>query len=232
MTKDALLKSLYLAETDIREIYPISKHNSELHDHLNKLNRTLSLEEEEIREAKTQGILYMVAAIVCFVVSRMKFLLSFLFIFAAIGALGWGVVKLLTMLKDKNEVKKTQKMIAETEAAIVQSDALLVSKSKELVGLQLWRSMMPLECVYPQYARKFISFIENDQATTLAEARNLFDMFLHREKMEKMAAEQLASVQASNAAVLAAVNRATDAANAAASATRDLNQTANYLRSK
>ena len=232
MTKDALLKSLYLAENDICEIYPISQHHTELHDHLIKLNNILAVEEENIHEAKVQGIMYIVAGIVCFIVSRMKFLLAFFFIFATISALGCGIVKLLSILKEKNEINKTQKMIAETEEAIAQSDALLNQKCRELVGLQLWKSMMPQECLIPQYARKFISFIETDQATTLAEARNLFDLFLHREKMEGLAAKQIEALQASNAAILAAANRAADAANAAASATRDLNQTANYIRSK
>lgn len=232
MTKDALLKSLYLAETDIQKIYPISQHHTELQDRLNSLHIQLVAEESDLHEAKVHGIMYIVAAIVCFIVSAMDFLLSFFFIFAAIGALGWGIVKLLSIVKSKNDISKTQQMIAETEAAIVQSDALLNKMCRELVGLQLWRSLMPQECLIPRYARKFISFIETDQAATLAEARNLFDLFLHREKMEQGNAQLRASIQAGNAAIIDAANRAAAAANAAASATRNLNQTANYIRSK
>ena len=105
-------------------------------------------------------------------------------------------------------------------------------KADLFIGIKLWQSMMPEECVVPAYARKYISFFEHGQATTEAEARNLFDLFLHHERMENMSAQQLAAIQAGNAAIVAAANRAADAADATASAARDLNLTANYIRAK
>lgn len=131
------------------------------------------------------------------------------------------------------KIKRAEAALAKAEKDLADYEKLFQERTKDLsVGIQLWKTMMPQECILPRYARKYISFFENRQAATEAEARNLFDLFLHREKMEGLAAQQLASVQASNAAILAAANRAADAASAAASATRDLNQTANYIRSK
>jgi len=143
------------------------------------------------------------------------------------------IATLSDIITAPGKIKRAEDALAKAEKAVADYEKLFQAKTKDLsVGIQLWKAMMPQECIVPKYARKYISFFEHGQAATEAEARNLFDMFLHREKMEKMVAEQLASVQASNAAVLSAVNRAADAANAAASATRDLNQTANYIRSK
>lgn len=50
--------------------------------------------------------------------------------------------------------------------------------------------------------------------------------------MEETAKAQLLAIQTGNAAILAVANRAADAANAAAKAARDLDQTANYIRCK
>lgn len=131
------------------------------------------------------------------------------------------------------KIKSAEEALAKAEKDLADYEKLFQERTKDLsVGIQLWKTMMPQECIHPHYARKYISFFENRQATTEAEARNLFDLFLHREKMEGLAAQQLESIQSSNTAILAAANRAADAANAAASATRDLNQTANYIRSK
>lgn len=131
------------------------------------------------------------------------------------------------------KIKRAEAALANAEKALADYEKLFQDRAKDLsVGIQLWRTMMPQECINPKYARKYISFFEHGQATTEAEARNLFDLFLHREKMEQANAQQLAAIQAGNAAIIAAANRAADAANSAASATRDLNRTANYIRSK
>lgn len=131
------------------------------------------------------------------------------------------------------KVKRAETALAKAEAAVADYEKLFQERTKDLyVGIHLWKTMMPQECINPAYARKYISFFENGQASTEAEARNLFDQFLHWEKMEDMAAQQLASTQSANAAILAAASRAADAAENAAKATRDLNQAANYIRSK
>ena len=124
-------------------------------------------------------------------------------------------------------------MAAPTNWRQLDYEELFQERAKDLsVGIQLWKTMMPQECLIPKYARKYISFFEHGQASTEAEARNLFDLFLHREKMEETAKAQLLAIQTGNAAILAVANRAADAANAAAKAARDLDQTANYIRYK
>lgn len=50
---------------------------------------------------------------------------------------------------------------------------------------------MPAECRNPEYARVFIEFLENGRADTIKEAKSCFDDYLHREKMEQLAREQL-----------------------------------------
>lgn len=131
------------------------------------------------------------------------------------------------------KIKKAEAALADAKRAMADYEKKFKNSQEDLsIGIQLWRTLMPQECMVPRYARKYISFFENRQATTEAEARNLFDLFLHREKMEGLAAKQIEAIQISNAEIISAANRATDAANAAASATRALDQTANYIRSK
>lgn len=130
-------------------------------------------------------------------------------------------------------IRRAEEALAEAEKDLADYEELFQERAKDLsVGIQLWKTMMPQECLIPKYARKYISFFEHGQASTEAEARNLFDLFLHREKMEETAKAQLLAIQTGNAAILAVANRAADAANAAAKAARDLDQTANYIRYK
>lgn len=130
-------------------------------------------------------------------------------------------------------IRRAEEALAKAEKDLADYEELFQERAKDLsVGIQLWKTMMPQECLIPKYARKYISFFEHGQASTEAEARNLFDLFLHREKMEETAKAQLLAIQTGNAAILAVANRAADAANAAAKAARDLDQTANYIRYK
>lgn len=55
--------------------------------------------------------------------------------------------------------------------------------------------LMPKECIDPQYARIFISYLETGQANTLPQAWQLFEQHVHRERMERLAREQLEKME-------------------------------------
>ena len=90
----------------------------------------------------------------------------------------------------------------------------------------------PKECYDPRMLRKYISFFEEGRADTIKEARNLFDEWMHRERMEKKADAQYAATQDAIAAAYAAKNAAEAAKNSADTAKNSADTAALYSRYK
>lgn len=234
---DTYMKMLYEAERAIHGANELAEIESKVKSEYERCKKELNNAKEAKKTNLPLIFVFLGIIVVLFLGSAasinkaivLRNLCRILLVVAAFAELA----VLSEVITAPGKIKRAEAALANTEKAMSDYEKLLHERTKDLsVGIQLWKTLMPKECIVPQYARKYISFFENHQATTEAEARNLFDLFLHRERMEGLAEQQLASIQASNAAILAAANRAADAASAAASATRDLNQTANYIRSK
>lgn len=150
------------------------------------------------------------------------------------------VISALTTVSNFFECFASPVRLREAENALVQAERALAEYkqmekkyySEHHQGNMYLSTMMPRECYTPAYARKYISFFETGMATTEREARMLFEEFMHRERMEAYAAQQVGAIQAGNAEIIAAANRAADAADSAARAARSIDRDTTYMRSK
>ena len=88
-------------------------------------------------------------------------------------------------------------------------------KKKENFWLSLRQIWAPEECSDPVHFRKFINFFETGRAQNFNEARNLFDEYIHRVKMEQLAANQVSASLSAAAAASAAASASLRAASAA-----------------
>lgn len=123
----------------------------------------------------------------------------------------------------KHNIKKYKEEHSKLLAALDEANKQLEECGKrcdEAIGLIQY--FCPKECYDPRNLRKYISFFEDGRADTIKEARNLFDEYMHRERMEQKADAQYAATQeaiaAAYAARVAADSAATTASQAKASA--------------
>lgn len=229
MTKNELLSQLYEAERSAQALYPVVQKEIALNQEKQKLQEALSSKESDKSMALFWGIGGLVAAIISLICAAVANSIGSM-IFAFVCAI-FAVIKFLSVPIKLIEIKSFKEDIANADARIAETQNLLAQMRCELaLGIQIYQTMMPQDCILPNYARKFISYIETDQATSIPEARKLFEEFLHREKMEALAAQQIIAASAASAATIAAINRATDAANNAASAARNAEMNTAYLR--
>lgn len=126
-----------------------------------------------------------------------------------------GVASLITLLRgisDIKDVKDAPQRIVRYEEELVEKKQKLDSVKKELAEYRAseeWSnavSYIPKDYFYLSAIEKLRSFVKNGRADTMKEALDLYEEFLHREKMEyeaKRAADE-AERAADNAEVTAA----------------------------
>ncbi len=219
MSKTELIKLLHRMEVSLGEMWPIAE-------------RVVKLEKEDEEKYKIEPAEYEQKlkierkitniTLVAFAVISVVFLT-----FMSVIGLIVGIVVATWWKRSRNdELKEYIERRSKHQAELAEA-------RKEL---EEWRkrcdddiALMPYFCPKgcyngPQYMRKYVSFFEEGRADTIKEARNLFDEWMHRKRMEQKADAQYAATQeaiaAANAARVAADSAATTASQAKASADR------------
>ena len=211
MLPSNLLQSLHKAENDIHTFYPIARRHAELQTRLAILEQGYEeySNDESLRQFNLQTIGYIIGAVITLILS---ITVSKFILFGFAGAVFWCLLRVPVLLKTKKTKRETEEAIMETESDIAKSTQLISIKIREMAGMQIWKTMMPKECLIPEYARQFINYIETNQVSSLQDANMMFDRFLHREQMSEEWAE--------NAAIISAVSRVVNSADTAARAPR------------
>jgi len=210
-----LLQSLYQAENDIHTFYPIARRHAELRNRLAALEQGHKDHSNNgfVRVFIRDTFLYILLAVsVSFPIVFFCFPTRFFLPFIAIAALVVCVLRIPFFLKEKKKQGELEKTITQTKSDIAKSTQLISRKVREMAGMQIWKTMMPKECLIPEYARQFINYIETNQVSSLQDANMMFDRFLHREQMTEDWAE--------NAAIISAVSRVVNSADTAVRAPR------------
>lgn len=215
-----LLTMLKTVEANYNKVYPCAERYARI-----SVDKSTSMTKRD--SAKAEGKIQMITLIIFSVAAVVLFILSagagtfgsFVLKFLGLGAVVCAVIQLVMMIGNKSNVKKLEKTIAELTVQLSEAEAEL-NKMKEVytADMLIRQWVCPAECQNPRYLRQFISFFENGRTDSLKEARNLFDEFMHRERMEKMAANQVSAARAAEAAAHDAMRAAQNAEVTASSA--------------
>ena len=217
MSAEQLMPWLQKMEIAVNTVAPFAQHF--LRAKANKDGAASSINHlKSTCKAKTIAIiLFAAAAILFFVLSAgagmfaglICKLLAFFFLICF-------VVGFFTALPDMTELKKTKKRLPELEAEFEKAQALLeTAKTQHNDWLVIRQWICPQECSSPAHMRMFVSYFEDGRASNLKEARNLFDQYMHRLRMEEAAQAQVAASQAAANAAYDAMVAANNAASAA-----------------
>ena len=116
----------------------------------------------------------------------------------------------------KKEIKKGKKAAPELEQNEQSAKQELEQAQKQYGDwLYIRQLICPAECAHPEYMRVFVKFVEDGRANSLSAAQNLFDEYLHRERMENMASQQVRAARAAQSAAYAAMVASQNAESAA-----------------
>ena len=214
-----LLDSLHEAEDAVNAVYPCGLRIVDLEKDLDHEKGKL---EKDKSTAKTQPFYMLVAVVMAFVggVLREGRFLSTLFLWLGILLF---VISVLALVTYPVSTAPKKKKIGELEQdlASAEEDFSQITEQHSR-GLRFFGDYMPKDCMYPPYARVFVEYFERGRAQTIPDGWSLFEEYMHREKMEGIAQNQLSAVyglsnivQTLNTEVSRAANAAERAAGAA-----------------
>ena len=139
----------------------------------------------------------------------------------------FAVIAFFTLLHEWKSLLNLKKSVPQLESELKEITAQLEQvKEKNNAWLVIRAWICPPEYSYPEHMRMFVSYFEDGRVSSMKEARNLFDQYIHRVRMENTANAQLAAVRADDARI-AAQNAAFTAQQAKYSADRAAYQTRN-----
>ena len=220
--KAELLPLLHQWETALNAVTPAARRYAELSVRSDEIQQELQKGNENGEGGKKLLKIVVIATLVIAVLNYTVFSESFFQLLTSF-AMGVGVLAIIVTACLTYSYQKTWKTAVEERdqvAAQLQEASREVERLKEQYAddLYLRQVACPRECVNPQYMRLFVSYFENGRADTMKEAWNLFDEYIHRERLEQMAADQVTAARAAQYAAERAATTASEAKSAADSA--------------
>lgn len=194
-----LYNNLLAAEKAINEIWPLAVAQS-------TAQHKKQSSEKEMRDARTEykvGVWMLCICVPALILCLAQFFIhssSTALVILILGSTLFGIFILSGIIIVPLEGIKCKRLKAdiaayqrEIENATIQLEN---AKSHNAQGLALAHKLMPYDCFDPSHARVFVGYFETGRASTIPEALNLFEEYMHRYRMEQAAKEQLAQADA------------------------------------
>lgn len=180
---------------------------------------SLSREQLTAKVKTVVTIVFAALAVLLFILRHGRGgVLASLFTLVAFFFLICTVAAAITLIPAWISVAKLKKRIPQLEAELAtetKNVELVKQKNYDMLLMRQWAC--PPEANCPENLRVFIKFFEDGRASNMKEAWNLFDEYIHRQRMENAANAQVA---AARVAAIAAENAAFTAQQAKNSADR------------
>lgn len=231
LPKAELIKLLHRMESALGELLPCESRVLDLEEEGKKYQEEPEkFSEGQKKLTKTICIAVIITAVVTVLLKILSAAGSFLctlLLFPCTSLLIIGLIAAIYLKRTTNAaIKKYKEERPKFLADLAEARRQLEECRKRCdPDVSLIQYFCPIECFKPRNLRKYISFFEDGRADTIKEARNLFDEWMHRERMEQKADAQYAATQE-------AIDAAYAAANAAYQAKASADQASYYSRFK
>lgn len=215
MSPQQIMLHLRALEDNFKEVYYYAEQEMKISQEKGYAESSLAYAQNQSGPAMAAGIVFLLVAVGLFLFGLLVRFGFLCFIALILGIPS--VMKIREGMDYKRSTRAYMYSIEKMNEELSQAQQnLKQAKAKHQQSLLILQWVCPQECVNPKYLRQFISYFENGRAGSLKEAKNLFDEFLHRQRLEQMAAAQAKSAQEAKAAAdeaLAIARKALEQAN-------------------
>ncbi len=241
MTKAELIKLLHRMESALGEKWKYTERVVRLEEDGKKyLREPADYEKDLKKEVKAVYIAVIIIAVLTALFKGVSmtgglkaFLCKLLSFFGVTALVICIIVAIWETVTLKRDIKKYNAERPKFFADFAEANKQLEECSKRCdEAIALIPYFCPKECYDPRKLRKYISFFEEGRVDTIKEARNLFDEWMYRERMEQKTDMQLEETQNAIAAANAARAAAENAANTARQAKTSADWAAYHSRFK